>query len=138
MTELTKADCEGITPRHISNLRIHADYVGALPFIDMSTFAVCYHLGWQSFGGVNDCGTPMCAIGHVPHNKMLDVDFSGLNKWGDVSRAAFGFDHWNDSDALATLSDEVFGDDVPSNPLTVANGMRKAADMLEAAIRGSE
>ena len=137
MTNLTKADCEGITPRHISNLRIHADYVEALPEIDMWMFAADNYGHWQDYEGINDCGTPMCAIGHVPHNPDLHVNLEKAKCWSHVGLEAFGICH-SKGPAFTLLFIETFGDDVPSNPLIVANGMRKAADMLEAAIGGSE
>ena len=132
---LTKADCKNITPRHISNLRIHADYVEALPEIEMKMFAADDDGYWQDFDGVNECGSPMCAIGHVPHNYDLDVNLEKATCWVNVGRESFGICS-TESLAHASLFLKIFGDDVENNPLTVANGMRKAADQLEAAMGG--
>ena len=144
MTELTKADCESITAQNISNMRSHAKYVEDLPSIEMLHYAL--HENGEN-ASPHECGAPMCAIGHVLSNKNLVGDFKSLFSWNDVSIEAFGFGRWGEvitegdywcGDNLEILWESTFGGHIENNPLTVANGMRKAADMLEAAIGGSE
>ena len=133
------SDVDAITPQHIANLRNHADFVEAQPSIYMGAFAfVEGTVDYLNPNEVtNECGAAMCAVGLVP----LNADMPSTERcrdWSEVCRAAFGFDengYLNNgihSFYTEDLWEETFGGDLPDDPATIANGMRRAADQIEA------
>ena len=130
----------GVTMQHVANLRNHAEFVRKHPKISMCRYATDVDGELVPPNKVHTCGAAMCAVGLVPLSDALGIDVSALGleeMWHEVSKRAFGFSFTSPS-PLGSLWSQTFGSHLPNEPNTIADGMLRAADMLEQKIKDSD